>query len=270
MNDDLGDRIKKNYEDRNRYCLPRRTNTILRIDGKCFSSFTYNLKRPYDQDFMDDMDQTAVYMCQNIQGAKFAFVQSDEISIILTDYDDIKTEAWFDGNLQKMASISASLATARFNQLRVDGWLKEKCEDEWNQNDIYSCWDTKPLAHFDSRVFVIPDIEEVINYFIWRQQDATRNSIQMAGQSQFSHKQLDRISCDEIQEKLFTEKGINWNNYPTGFKRGRGVTKRVSTVTEPDGELGYRSSWIVDKEIPIFTQNREYITNHINKVWLSQ
>jgi tRNA(His) 5'-end guanylyltransferase len=119
MKDELGDRMKEFYEDRTRFKLVRRTNTIIRVDGKAFHTYTKGLKRPFDQGLMDDMDATAEFLCQNIQGAKFAYVQSDEISILITDYDDISTHAWFDGNLQKMSSIAASLATARFNQLRM-------------------------------------------------------------------------------------------------------------------------------------------------------
>lgn len=279
MNDSLGDRMKSNYEDRYRFHLPRRTNYMIRVDGKAFHSYTKGLRRPYDFDLMADMDETAKYLCQNIQGAKFGYVQSDEISILLTDYEDIKTEAWFDGNIQKMVSISASLATAKFNQLRVqralDDYPKAFAEGTGKSSIPFDqLWTTDliPLAMFDSRVFVIPDIVEVHNYFIWRQQDATRNSIQLAGQAQFSHKELHGVSCDQIQEKLFQERSINWNDYPTGSKRGRGIVKRMSSVSSPVNpeELVYRSEWIVDNEIPIFTQNRDYLISHTQKVWLEQ
>jgi tRNA(His) 5'-end guanylyltransferase len=272
MNDTLGDRMKANYEDRFRISLPRRTNTIIRIDGKAFHTYTRNLARPYDFELMSDMDETARYLCQNIQGAKFAYVQSDEISILLTDYDDIKTEAWFDGNIQKMASISASLATAKFNNLR----LQRACYQYDLEYPYKAIEDSQiadcTLALFDSRVFVIPDIVEVHNYFIWRQQDATRNSIQLAGQAQFSPKELNGRSCDNIQEKLFSEKGINWNDYPTGAKRGRAIVKRIEQVQSPinPSEMVYRSSWVIDSQIPIFTQNRDYLISHTQKVWLKE
>lgn len=108
----LGDRMKKQYEDRSRIYLQRRTYTIIRIDGKAFHTYTQGLERPFDSKFCRDMDKTAEFLCRNIQGAQFAFVQSDEISILLTDFETIATEAWFDANLQKMCSVSASLATA--------------------------------------------------------------------------------------------------------------------------------------------------------------
>jgi tRNA(His) 5'-end guanylyltransferase len=265
-NDDLGTRMKESYEQRYKIKLPRRTNTIIRIDGKAFHSYTRGLKKPFDTELMDDLDQTAIYLCQNIQGAKFAYVQSDEISIVLTDYATITTDAWFDGNVQKMASISASLATAKFNDLRsapyyADLGVLNCIGDDPNEA-------VKPsLACFDSRVFVIPELTEVYNYFIWRQQDATRNSIQMVGQANFSHKELQGVNCNKIQEKLFQEKGINWNDTPTDCKRGRGIYKRTTSHVF-NGEVIYRSEWIVDKEIPIFTQNKEYLESHITKAWL--
>lgn len=261
----LGDRMKAYYEDRYRVLLPRRTNFMIRVDGKAFHSFTKDLKRPFDIEFMNDMDETARFMCQNIQGAKFAFVQSDEISILLTDYDDLRTEAWFNGNLQKMASISASMATAKFNQLR----LSRYCRGDYLDN-AWENIDRQTLAMFDSRIFVIPEMAEVHNNFIWRQQDATRNSIQMAGQSHFSHKELQGLSCDQIQEKLFQERGINWNDYPVGFKRGRAVVKRFIQSDNINSEAGYRSEWFIDKEPPIFTQNRDYLVSHTQKPWLKE
>ena len=119
MKDQLGDRMKAFYEDRTRIKLPRRTYTIIRIDGKAFHTYTKGLKRPFDTGLIDDMNWTTEYLCKNIQGVKFGYVQSDEISLVLTDFDTLQTDLWFDGNLQKMASIAASMATARFNQLRM-------------------------------------------------------------------------------------------------------------------------------------------------------
>jgi hypothetical protein len=165
MKDTLGDRMKEYYENRTKTYLPRRTYTLIRIDGKAFHTYTKGLNRPFDDQLMDDMDETAIYLCKNIQGAKLAFVQSDEISILLTDFDKLQTSAWFDGNIQKITSVSSSLATAKFNELRPN-----------------------KLALFDSRVFTIPSKVEVENYFIWRQQDTVRNSISSVAQSLYSSK----------------------------------------------------------------------------------
>lgn len=217
----IGDRMKGNYENRYRFSIPRRTNTIIRVDGKCFHQLTRKADKPFDDYFMECMARAAVELCKQVQGCKFGYVQSDEISLWLTDYDDIKTDAWFDGNLQKMCSISAATATATFSEL-------------WGQK-----------ALFDSRVFIIPDIEEVINYFIWRQQDATRNSINMVAQSLYPHKQLQGKNTDEAQEMIF-QKGQNWNDYPIPKKRGYAIIKDTEwKAVEP----------------PIFTQERYFITN---------
>lgn len=227
--DTLGDRMKRLYENITRNLLQVRTYTIIRIDGKAFHTYTRGLKSPFDEQLVLDMDETACYLCKNIQGAKFAYVQSDEISILLTDFDSLTSQAWFDGNIQKMVSIGASLATAIFNQLRPG-----------------------KLAHFDARVFQISDKTEVENYFIWRQQDCTRNSISSVAQSLYSAKQLHGKSTNVMQEMIF-QKGINWNDYDTKLKRGRIITKEYF---EKQGAM--RSTWIsIGAEI--FTQERWFI-----------
>ena len=249
--DSLGDRMKSQYEDRYRFSLPRRTYTIVRVDGKAFHSYCRGLTRPFDLDLMNDMDETAVALCAEMQGAEFAYVQSDEISVLLTDFGKNDTEAWFDGNLQKITSIAASCATAGFN-LRRPGAAR--------------------LAMFDARAFTIPDPVEVENYFIWRQQDATRNSIAMAAQAQFSHTQLHGVDSAGMQEMLWKQKGINWNDYPDGCKRGRTVVREVYTAdvtyldkrtqTERVAENVTRSRW-VPTEPPVFTREREWLSSRI-------
>ena len=234
--DSLGDRMKEFYENRTRNFLPRRTYTIIRVDGKAFHSYTRGLERPFDEKLVNDMDETACYMCKNIQGAKFAFVQSDEISILLTDFEGLTTDAWFDGNIQKMASISASLATAKFNELRPN-----------------------KIALFDGRVFTIPSDIEVENYFIWRQQDATRNSISSVAQSMFSHRELENKNTDQMQEMCF-QKGVNWNDFSAKLKRGRLIVKQ-----DYEKEGATRSKW-VSVEPPIFTQEREMLKVLIPKL----
>lgn len=231
--DNLGDRMKIFYENITRIFLPRRTYTIIRIDGKAFHTYTKGLDRPFDDKFVNDMDETACYLCKNIQGAKFAFVQSDEISILLTDFDSLTTSAWFDGNIQKMVSVSASLATAKFNELRPN-----------------------KIALFDSRVFTISSRVEVENYFIWRQQDTTRNSISSVAQWLYSPSELKNVSCNQMQEMCF-QKGINWNDYPAKLKRGRLILKQEY---EKNGAI--RTKW-VSAEPPIFTEERDIFNNII-------
>lgn len=260
MKDALGDRMKDFYEDRTRYKLARRTNTIIRIDGKSFHTYTRGLSRPFDQGLMEDMDKTAEYLCQNIQGAKFGYVQSDEISILLTDYDDITTDAWFDGNLQKMASIAASLATAKFNQLRMVRFCRnEGIEPKYREESFIRTKEIElfKLAMFDARVFQIPCQEEVINYFIWRQQDASRNSVSSVAQSLYSPKDLHGKKTNEMQEMIF-QKGINWNDYTPREKRGS-VIRKVQ-VELKSGDVTYtRGKWKADAETPIFSQEKNYL-----------
>lgn len=272
----LGDRIKSYYEDRYRINLPRRTYTIIRVDGKSFKNYTKGLERPFDHGLIKDMNQTAIYLCENIMGSKLAYVASDEISILLTDFDEIHTEAWFDNNLQKMASISASLATAKFNQLRMSRFcrnegIEHKYRDGWSYISNSEIEDFK-LAMFDARVFQIPYQEEVINYFHWRQQDATRNSISSVAQSLYSHKELNGKKTDEMQEMIF-QKGINWNDYSPREKRGALIRKvekkfvRKESIPEftekteviSESNIYTRNVWEADPETPIFSQDRDYL-----------
>lgn len=251
MKDALGDRMKEFYEDRTRIKLPRRTYTIIRIDGKAFHTYTKGLERPFDEGLIEDMNGTTAYLCKNIQGAKFGYVQSDEISLVLTDFDDLSTHAWFDNNLQKMASVAASMATSEFNRLRLMRDSKNGALDIRELNLF-------KMAQFDARVFQIPFIDEVENYFIWRQQDAVRNSISSVAQSLYSPKQLHGVKTDQMQEMIF-QKGINWNDYDFRLKRGAVIGKVPVELTS--GDVTYtRNKWMVI-DTPTFTQDREFIKN---------
>lgn len=252
--DSLGDRMK-GYENIPRTYLTRRMPCIIRIDGKAFHTFTRGFQRPFDEVFMKTMWETTKYLCENIQGCKIAYTQSDEISLLLTDYDELTTSAWFDKNIQKMVSVSASMATLAFNVNFQDIYFNTDANTISDQVDIYN--KRINTALFDSRVFTIPK-EDVCNYFIWRQQDATRNAIQMVGRANFSDKELYKVNCNQIQEKLFQEKGINFNDSPVSQKRGICVVKEYYKKDEAD-----RSRWVVDANIPIFTQDREYIEKFI-------
>ena len=277
--DDLGNRMKTFYEEIPKTKLMRRTLVVIRIDGKAFHTFARGFKRPFDDVLIKTMQETAKYLCENIQGCSLAYTQSDEISLLLIDYQRFETSAWFDYEIQKMCSISASMATMAFNnifrdmvgELHIKGTLEEE----------YSCILYKAAqkgAMFDARVFNIPK-EEVTNYFYWRQLDASRNSIQMVGQANFSHKELQNKSCNDIQNMLMTQKWINWNNFPAYQKRGSCVVRtetrinKINTVEEKSfGEPNKtsvvnieRSHWIIDKNIPIFKgEGREYIERLVN------
>jgi tRNA(His) 5'-end guanylyltransferase len=245
----LGDRIKTAYEDRSKTFLNRRTITIIRLDGKGFSKFTKGLNKPFDDGFSEDMDATALYLCENIQGAKFAYTQSDEISVVLCDFDNNETDAWFDYNVQKMTSIAASLATARFNQLRL---VRNSSNGYLDTDNVME----STLAFFDARVFQVPNIDEMFNAILWRQQDCTRNSISMAASAVYSHKELEKKSSSMKQEMLF-QKGINWNDYLPKYKRGSVIKKETTVFEKAFNEIVTRSKWVVDVNTPIFTDNRE-------------
>jgi tRNA(His) guanylyltransferase len=275
MRDELGDRMKKYYEDRTRILLPRRTYTIIRIDGKAFHTYTRGLKRPFDDGLIDDMDATACYLCKNIQGAKFAFVQSDEISVLMTDFEAITTDAWFDGNIQKIASIAASLATAKFNQLRMlrnfinlDVNVDAHGITAYNMS-IENIINQK-LAEFDARVFTIPSDVEVENYFIWRQQDTVRNSISSVAQTLYSHKELEGKNMSEQQEMIF-QKGTNWNDFAPKYKRGRFIAKVVVEKTTDKLSPYIKDATYIRNEwqsiaCPTFTKAREFLTLRIPKI----
>ena len=273
--DSLGDRMKTYYENIPKTRLTRRQPVIIRIDGKAFHTFTRGFQRPFDDIFIESMQETAKYLCENIENVKCSYQQSDEISLLLTDYENINTAAWFDYQVQKMCSIAASMATLAFNRVFSKVFYKWGNENlpDWDVGGTNKPVDEKLIklcniyesasekgAMFDARCFSIPK-EEVCNYFIWRQQDSTRNSIQMVAQANFSHKQLQNKSCDELQEMLWQEKNINWNDFETVKKRGSCCTKtgKRTVVDMKTGEQKDRLVWEIDKEIPIFTQDRNYI-----------
>lgn len=278
--DSLGDRMKNNYENRAKTYLVRRMPVIIRLDGKAFHTFTRGLVKPYDEIFHFAMNNAMKYLCENIQCVKLGYTQSDEITLLLTDYDTLTTDAWFDNNVQKICSVSASMATMAFNKFFAEEVNRRYfcyTSDINSQplsveefDTLYDLYFSKiGIAMFDSRCFNIPN-GEVTNCFIWRQQDATRNAVQMLGQCNFSHKELHGKSCNAIQDMLITQKGINFNDMPTEFKRGVCCVKEEyvpdSSELHDTGEsepASIRTRWILDKEIPIFTKNREYIERFV-------
>lgn len=206
----LGDRMK-DYENAYRIKLPKKSYVIIRVDGKAFHTYTKGLEKPFDMPLVSAMNTTALYLARNIMNVKLAYVQSDEISLILSDTNKPNTEAWFDNNIQKMASVSASIATRVFNKTRLN--------QLGNQNMRW--------AEFDARVFLIPKDYEVLNYLVWRQQDTIRNSISMVADSLYSHKDLQGLNLSKKKE-LIKVKGYNWESFPDSLKLGRLVIKRES------------------------------------------
>lgn len=254
----LGTRMKE-YEAVSKNHLMRRTPVIIRLDGKAFHTFTRGLDKPFDSDFVTMMQQTMLHLCENIQGCVLGYTQSDEITLVLVDYQNRDSCAWFDNQVQKIASISASMATLYFNR-ELSEMLRDLEEDlvaanyslpqahmyETNSKKYDKWYDKEYRALFDSRVFNLPQYE-VINNLIWRQQDATRNSINSVAQSLFSHKELQGISSKDLQNKMLIERDVNWNDYPTHLKCG------CCAIKDSEGK------WVLDINIPIFTEDRDYI-----------
>lgn len=269
FNDSIGTRMKEYYEAVPKTKLMRRTPVALRIDGKSFHTFTRGFQKPFDMILMKSMQETMKYLCKNIQGCVFGYTQSDEITLILIDYQTLATDAWFDYEVQKLCSVSASMATMAFNKffdINVDKYGASKIKNwydvdinnkEFSDSEKYALryveaytYSLANGAMFDARCFNVPK-EEVCNLIYWRQLDATRNSIQMVGQAYFSHKQLEGKKCNDIQDMLMEQFNINWNNYPTTCKRGTACINK-------DGQ------WVLDTEMPILKgENRDYVNQYI-------
>lgn len=271
---DLAKRMK-DYESISKTRLMKRCPVICRIDGKAHHTFTRGFKRPFDEVYMKSMQETTKYLCENLQGVVLGYTQSDEITLVFVDYEKFNTSPYFDYEVQKLCSIIASMATMTFNKFFAenvrayefsdDTWSEELKTFDTSRADVYK----KALekgAMFDARVFNIPK-EEVTNCIYWRQLDASRNSIQMVGQANFSHKELHCKTCNDIQDMLMEQKGINWNDFPTYQKRGTCVIKEEYYPEPVKGyencevnALDVRTRWVIDKDIPIFKgEGRNYI-----------
>jgi tRNA(His) 5'-end guanylyltransferase len=259
MNDELGNRMKEQYENRTRYFLPRRTYTLLRLDGKAFHTYTRGLKKPFDDGLSEDIDNAIIAMLPHLQGAVFAYTQSDEISVLLTDFTTPQTDAWFDGNIQKMSSVAASIMTVFFNKRRM---LRDFRSNGMNYEKYFES-QYPNHAFFDCRTFTIPDRTEVMNYFRWRQQDCVRNSVSMDAQANFSHKELHGKSQSMMHEMLH-QKGVNWaTDFTDGEKNGRVIVKETYQHPNPcliiglDGKQSepvIRTRW-VSNDAWIFTKD---------------
>ena len=272
IHDELGIRMKENYENISKTKLIRRTPVAIRVDGKAFHTFTRGFQKPFDDLMVKSMQATMKYMCENIQGCVLGYTQSDEITLILIDYKKLNSSAWFDYEVQKLCSVAASMATMAFNKFFYNMVMEETAGGEFTEGiaGIHLNAAEKG-AMFDARCFNIPK-EEVTNLIYWRQVDAKRNSIQSVGQAYFSHKELDKKSSDMIQCMLFEERCVNWNDYPTHLKRGSCCVKNkiaiasdgVVTTAQLRDTTANENGWIIDNEIPIFKgEGRKYIDDLI-------
>jgi len=287
VKDSLGDRMKAFYENPAKLKLTRRTPVIIRIDGRAFHTFTKGMDKPIDAILVKSMQETMQYLCKNIQGCVLGYTQSDEITLVLVDYQTLTSSAWFEYDVQKLVSISASMATLEFNRVFMNN-IAEMTE---NENEFKKYARKLFQATFDARAFNIPK-EEVTNCIFWRQLDAERNSIQSYAQSMFSHKQLQNLTCPQLVDKMEREKGFVWGNEPTTYKRGSCCVKRCY-FKDPDGnehseeevyptpeggwlfftdstcelprDTKFYSRWDIDDDIPRFVDSgRDYVENLIN------
>lgn len=236
----MGDRIKR-YETVTDTCLSKRIPVIIRLDGKAFHTYTQGMERPFDEDFRYIMEYTAYRCCKLVEGCRFGYTQSDEISLLLVDYATPDTESWFDYRISKMLSVVSSVCTGAF----IQACLLKMPEVFLN----------KGPAAFDCRVFSLPR-EEALNYFLWRQRDSERNALNALAQSHFSHKELQGKNCSEMQDMLMLQKGVNYNDLPTKYKRGVSFYKSKFYIHKVNA---LRTLWVKDNEMPILTQNRYYV-----------
>lgn len=236
MKDSLGDRMKA-HEHVTRALLPRQTYTVIRVDGRSFHTYTRGMERPFDRGLMSAMDATAEALCAEASGSVLAYTQSDEISLLMTDFATEQTQPWFGGVVQKVTSVAASIATAAFNHAMRPYGGRES------------------YAHFDARVFTLPSRDEVFRYLWWRQADAVRNSVSLTARAHLSHRELQGLTSNQQQELLWQNAGVNWNDMPDGFKRGRLTCKirSLEPITFVHGGTGeaiatkaWRGRWVTE------------------------
>jgi tRNA(His) 5'-end guanylyltransferase len=270
MSDELGDRMK-GYENITRTYLSPKQYYVLRIDGKAFHTYTKGLDRPFDEGMIEDMQETMKFLCENIQGAQFGYTQSDDITIVFTDLMSREADIWFGGNIQKITSVAASLATSKFNQLRM---VRAITPDYGNQLDETAVADAMVMkqAQFDARVFPLSQRYEVLNCLWWRMQDAAKNSVQMQARAYYSHKELQGKNTAKLKEMLMSNEDddADWYELPVTKQHGSSCYKKFETVAFPDmhpdikiGEVPVRTKWYIDNETPVFKQDWSWFNDKI-------
>ena len=248
------------------YKLLPNSYVLVMLDGRSFSKMIKNkFEKPFDDSFIEMMNETAKYVCENVQGCKFAYVQSDEISLVLTDFDTPTTDSFFGNRLCKMQSIIASLATAKFNQLMTICNLSKNCYDNKlsdGEDTIYNVkqaidyiTDSK-LIQFDCKCWNVPSYNDVFAWLLYRQIDCIRNSKKQTAQAYLSHKLLMGKETDEQIKLLLEEKGIDWNCFSNNKKYGRFVWKQKVLMSNIDsGEIYHRNKWIVSPGFPLMEKD---------------
>lgn len=226
----LGDRMK-GYENITRNHLISRMPVILRLDGRAFHTFTRGFDKPYDKIFATAMERTMWYLCENIQGCVLGYTQSDEITLVLVDYQELNTSSWFDNNIQKMVSVAASMAAWKF----VDAMSSFMYLSNQNNPSVYEAALNKGVA-FDCRAFNVPK-DDLLNCVLWRIKDCVRNSVQALGQAHFSHKELHKKSTEDIITMVKQKTGILWNNLPLSQKYGSFCVKSTNGFVIAEKEV---------------------------------
>lgn len=238
----LGARMKC-YESAARTVLPQRLPLIIRCDGKSFGTYTKGCEKPFDKNFGDIMVNVATSLCKEIQGAQMAYVQSDEVSVLVHSYKKLNSSPWFDNQVQKIVSVAASIASVTMS---LESWRMFSPQTGHIHRNTRA-------AHFDARAFVLPEAE-ACNYFVWRQQDAVRNSVQMLARSLYSHKECTDKDVNELREMCLAA-GKDWNDIDVRWQRGACVVRSEWWETDDAGHRG----WKTDLNIPLFSQDRSYV-----------
>lgn len=259
----LSEKMKR-LEDVTNIKLERKTPVIMRLDGRAFSKYTKGLDKPFDKDLSEVFQWVAFKLKENLDNVKFIYSQSDEINILMTDWTKDTTDAWFTYRVQKMVSVAAGITTALFNS-RVEKIINKyasqisdieeaqfKPVEEFTPVEKkYFVWKGKQYkAVFDCRVFNV-SMEDVVPYFIYRQKDAMRNSVQALAQSYYSHTQLDKKKQAEMKQLVLDKANVDYDKLPMLQKAGFTIYKDTS------------DNWIVDTDIPEFMTNRDYISKFL-------
>lgn len=249
------------YRDMTNYKLIPNSYVIIMLDGRSFSKYCKRFEKPYDKDFINAMNDTAAYLCANVEGCKFAYVQSDEISLVVTDFDTPETESWFGYRLTKILPISASLASTKFNQLMTIDYI-EKYRP--SVDTILNKLSENKLAEFDAKAWNVPTYNDVFAWFLFRQIDCVRNSKQMAAQNEFSHEELKGVDTDTQIAMLKEKKGIDWHACDEGMKYGRFITRESVIINEGCENECVRNKWIAKAAFPLFEENGRKNFDNLN------
>jgi len=231
----LGERMKW-YEYQTRTSIDPTHYIIIRVDGKAFHTYTKNMQKPWDQGIINNMIDTTKYLCEHVPGCVFGYTQSDEISLLLAPSNTPGWQPYFNGQVQKIVSVVASMAAAKFFQCRLFTEYNEMKNKEVFFNETFEYFEKPELAHFDARVFSMDCKDEVVRYFMWRQRDAIRNSVQALAQHMFKkqgQKFINKKNTDELKQML-KEAYVNelsqlgdWDTVEIYKQRGTGIRKRI-------------------------------------------